>query len=52
MDGKAMVLHDFQAADDQELTVFKDQEVNGGRTPAWLVHIYSSAMAPAHLNVW
>ena len=27
MDGKAMVLHDFQAADDQELTVFKDQEV-------------------------
>lgn len=22
-----MVLHDFQAADDQELTVFKDQEV-------------------------
>ena len=29
-----MVLHDFQAADDQELTVFKDQEVHGGSTLA------------------
>jgi hypothetical protein len=38
MDGKAMVLHDFQAADDQELTVFKDQEVTlQYETDGWIM---------------